>query len=138
MVKYYVKLSGDNKTILSSFSSAFRKPEEGDVKVGEGKSRHYNLDVFNKDMLPQYKYENGVVSLKTEEEIYTEAVNKEITKRDKISQLSRTDSGLIRVIEDLIDILKSNNIITDETIPTAAKSKIDARKQLREEIENLG
>jgi hypothetical protein len=48
--------------------------------------------------------------------------------------LSATDTGTIRVVEDLIDILIRKNVITFTELPDQAQQRIRDRKQLRDRI----
>ncbi len=50
--------------------------------------------------------------------------------------LTITDIGVIRVLEDLIDILVSKNIIMLTDLPDEARQKISERKKVRQEIDN--
>jgi hypothetical protein len=49
-------------------------------------------------------------------------------------ELSITDIGMIRVIEDIIDILIINKTITEADLPQLVIDKINARKNLRSEL----
>lgn len=60
---------------------------------------------------------------------------------DELQQvLSSSDLGLIRVLEDLIDLLCKNHVITFTDLPEAAQKKLTSRKSIRagmDGIENL-
>ncbi|MES9845546.1 MAG: tryptophan synthase subunit beta like protein [Candidatus Sedimenticola sp. PURPLELP] len=45
--------------------------------------------------------------------------------------LSKTDAEMVRVVEDLIDLLISRNVILLTDLPLVAQKKLIARKQLR-------
>lgn len=49
-------------------------------------------------------------------------------------QLSLTDMGMIRLVEDLVELLIQKNIILYTDLPEYAQRKIHERKRLREEI----
>jgi hypothetical protein len=49
-------------------------------------------------------------------------------------QLTETDIGLIRVIEDLIDILIDKNVLMFTDLPVEAREKILFRKTTREKL----
>lgn len=51
-------------------------------------------------------------------------------------QLSSSDSELIRVLEDLIDILINNGTIRMTDLPPKALEKLSARKQVRNKLHN--
>ncbi len=52
--------------------------------------------------------------------------------------LSLTDIGVIRILEDLIDILINKNIIMITDLPENARQKISERKTVRQKIDNPG
>jgi hypothetical protein len=52
--------------------------------------------------------------------------------------LSGSDSGMARVIEDLIDILMEKQIFVYTELPEAVQAKLSARKQLRQNMSALG
>jgi len=54
--------------------------------------------------------------------------------------LSGSDSEMIRVIEDLVDLLMEKQVFIFTELPEAAQSKLNARKKLRQDnnaLENL-
>ena len=50
------------------------------------------------------------------------------------SLLAHSDAGLIRLLEDLIDLLTKKNIILFTELPEKAQEKIIEREQIREKI----
>ena len=50
------------------------------------------------------------------------------------SLLAHSDAGLIRLVEDLINLLTKKNIILFTELPEKAQEKIIEREQLREKI----
>ena len=52
----------------------------------------------------------------------------------KAELLSLTDTGIIRVLEDLVDLLIRKNVILFTDLPEQAQKKIRERKMLREKI----
>ena len=48
--------------------------------------------------------------------------------------LSLTDSGTIRILEDLIDLLSRKNVISFTELPEQAQERILERKSLREKM----
>lgn len=48
--------------------------------------------------------------------------------------LSLTDSGTIRILEDLIDLLSRKNVISFTELPEQAQERIRERKSLREKM----
>ncbi len=55
-----------------------------------------------------------------------------------IQQLSASDSGMIRTIEDLVDILIGKNVIMFTDLPEAVQRKLLARKSVRDQLNTLG
>lgn len=58
----------------------------------------------------------------------------QIGQNNSASHLTETDIGLIRVIEDLIDILIEKNILMFTDLPVEAREKILFRKSTREKL----
>jgi hypothetical protein len=57
------------------------------------------------------------------------------TSAESLKQvLSLTDSGTIRILEDLIDLLSHKNVISFTELPEHAQERILERKWLREKI----
>jgi hypothetical protein len=50
------------------------------------------------------------------------------------SLLAHSDAGLIRLLEDLIDLLTKKNVILFTELPEKAQQKIIEREQIREKI----
>jgi len=50
--------------------------------------------------------------------------------------LAMSDSSMVRVIEDLIDLLIRKNIILFTDLPEQAQKKIEARRQARQNLHN--
>jgi len=48
--------------------------------------------------------------------------------------LNLTDDEMIRVVEDVVDVLLKKNILLLTDLPTAVQSKIQARKQARDQL----
>lgn len=53
------------------------------------------------------------------------------------NDLARTDLGLIRVVEDLIDTLMDKNVLRFTDLPEAAQQKLVARRSLRKSLNSL-
>jgi len=51
--------------------------------------------------------------------------------------LSGSDSEMIRVIEDLVDVLMEKGVFLFTELPEAAQSKLNARKKLRQDVNAL-
>jgi hypothetical protein len=48
--------------------------------------------------------------------------------------LSDSDSDMIRVIEDLVELLIAKNVFTFTELPQAVQNKLGSRRQLREDL----
>jgi hypothetical protein len=53
------------------------------------------------------------------------------------NDLARTDLGLIRVVEDLIETLMDKNVLRFTDLPEAAQQKLVARRSLRKSLDSL-
>ena len=53
-----------------------------------------------------------------------------------IRLLSLSDNSIIRVLEDLIDLLVQKNVIMLTELPEEARSKLRERKRVREQMES--
>jgi hypothetical protein len=83
------------------------------------------------------KPENGAKEQKSimDEEIL-EFLNKSVDTDPWIQLLSLSDIGIIRILEDLIDLLIRKNIIMFTDLPDEAQSKIKERKRVREKMDS--
>ena len=59
-----------------------------------------------------------------------------MTKPDKASVLSQTDTSLVRVLEDLIDVLITRGVIQFTDLPEAAQAKLLERRETRASLDN--
>jgi len=57
--------------------------------------------------------------------------------KSMVKYLQQSDLNMIRVIEDLINILIKKNIIRFTDFPEASQSKIVNRQKIREQLRNL-
>jgi hypothetical protein len=63
-----------------------------------------------------------------------EFLNKSVDTDPWVHLLSLSDIGIIRILEDLIDLLISKNVILFTDLPEEAQAKIRERKRVREKI----
>ena len=63
-----------------------------------------------------------------------EFLNKSVDTDPWVQLLSLSDIGIIRVLEDLIDLLIKKNVFMFTELPLEAQTKINERKQVREKI----
>jgi hypothetical protein len=61
-------------------------------------------------------------------------LNKNIDTDPWIQLLSLSDIGIIRILEDLVDLLIRKNIIHFTELPEEAQAKINERKRVREKL----
>ena len=89
-------------------SAIFQKPQKnaGELLPDD----HPDIKGFFGGILPQIEQEKGTL------------------------HLTQTDIGLIRVIEDLIDVLIDKNILMFTDLPLEAREKIMFRKSTRERL----
>lgn len=52
--------------------------------------------------------------------------------------LTGSDNEMVRVIEDLVDLLMEKQIFVYTELPAVVQAKLDARKQLRKDMNSLG
>ena len=55
---------------------------------------------------------------------------------DKATALSQTDTSLVRVLEDLIDVLITRGVIQFTDLPEAAQAKLLERRETRASLNN--
>ncbi|KPK25415.1 MAG: hypothetical protein AMJ61_12045 [Desulfobacterales bacterium SG8_35_2] len=63
-----------------------------------------------------------------------EFLNRNVDTDPRVHLLSLSDIGIIRILEDLINLLVRKNIILFTELPEEAQEKIRNRKRLREKI----
>jgi hypothetical protein len=64
---------------------------------------------------------------------------KRIERTDQVKHiLTSTDHDMLRVVEDLIDLLMEKQMFTYTELPEAVQLKLNARKQLRKDMNMLG
>ena len=54
-----------------------------------------------------------------------------------LAEMDNTDLSLVRVIEDLVELLVERNLITFTDLPLAAQNKLNQRLQLRDRLTQL-
>jgi hypothetical protein len=64
-----------------------------------------------------------------------EFLNRNVDTDPRVQLLSLSDIGIIRILEDLINLLVRKNIILFTELPEEAQEKIRNRKRLREKID---
>ena len=105
--------------------------------------RYYKLDKNGKILASYARQQEGqeLLHLEEPENSYHEWNGSEwIFNQDRydtetaIDDLSQSDNDMIRVIEDLIDVLIDKNVIVIDDLPVEAKDKINNRKSLRDKI----
>jgi len=67
---------------------------------------------------------------------WIEANSLEVTAQAK-EALTSTDQEMVRVVEDLIDLLMEKQIFVFTELPEAVQAKLNSRKRLREDINSL-
>jgi hypothetical protein len=59
-----------------------------------------------------------------------------MTQPDKVVALDETDTSLVRVLEDLIDVLITRGVIQFTDLPEAAQAKLLERRETRAGLKN--
>ena len=75
MYKHYIRLD-ENNFVIKGYSDAFENYKDGDILIYEGdRYRQFflldhicNPNIINDERVPQFKYENNIVRLATDEE----------------------------------------------------------------------
>lgn len=75
----------------------------------------------------------GNIDISMYERVKTQ-MEQERQKALVIQQLTSTDSGMVRTIDDLIDVLVNMNVISVSQLPLAVQQKIEKRKELRGQL----
>lgn len=125
MYKHYIKVDGNNN-VISSFSDAFKEPDQDSILIIESTERHYNLDLFayiNGGInVYKYKYDKGNVVEKTFQEINNELnsiENKEI-------KIKRIRTHLLKMSELVNSVYTTEKYGHDKSINTKPKILNDA------------
>ncbi|AMK75071.1 MULTISPECIES: hypothetical protein [Methylomonas] len=86
----------------------------------------------------------AIVQLRDSGEEWLEVDNPEVSaflhqlSSDEAKQaLSATDSDMVRVIDDLVDLLVANQVLIFTELPERVQTKLLARKQLRKDVNAL-
>lgn len=90
--RHYIRINEQNE-IIHAFSDAFEQPLETDILFQETEQRHCQLNILSEKYIGKYKYKwiNGKVLEKTEEELFP----LEELKARKIQLLNDKTQGLI-------------------------------------------
>ena len=59
-----------------------------------------------------------------------------MTQPDKVTALSQTDTSLVRVLEDLIDVLINRGVIQFTDLPEPAQAKLLERRETRASLKD--
>ncbi len=77
---------------------------------------------------------NAIESKPAVDKELLEFLNKTTSAEPGKMLLSLTDTGMIRLVEDLIDLLINKNVILYTDLSEQAQEKIQERKQIREKL----
>jgi hypothetical protein len=96
--KHYIRINSNNE-IIHAFSDAFEQPEKTDILLKETEERHCQFQVMSDKYIGKYKYKyvDGEIIEKTEEELYTA----EERKADKIKQINNKAKADIEAVYPL-------------------------------------
>jgi len=59
-----------------------------------------------------------------------------MSEPDQVNPLSQSDTSLVRVLEDLIDVLITRGVIQFTDLPEAAQAKLLERRETRANLSN--
>jgi hypothetical protein len=59
-----------------------------------------------------------------------------MSQPDKVTALSQTDTSLVRVLEDLIDVLITRGVIQFTDLPEPAQAKLLERRETRASLKD--
>lgn len=90
------------------------------------------IDVPNWTTINDLIIDNGTLRLKTEAEKEQDRILQEAEEAKQ--KLAETDADMIRVIEDVIDVLIAKKIIDFKDLPEVVQEKLNERKSSREKI----
>jgi len=103
--KHYIRLNSQNE-IIHAFSNAFEQPSETDILLMETEERHCQFQVMSDKYIGKYKYKyiNGEIIEKSEEELYP------IEER-KLNKIKEIKAEAYRLITGNYPIFKQINLI---------------------------
>jgi len=59
-----------------------------------------------------------------------------MNQTDNVNALSQTDTSLVRVLEDLIDVLITRGVVQFTDLPEAAQARLLERRETRASLNN--
>lgn len=125
--KHYIRINSQNR-IIAAFSDAFLSPQDGDILYRETDERHFNIDLHREDGFFRYEWDGKEIIERTELTADETALLSE--QQDKAA-LAASDQGVIRGIDDLVNLLVEKKIISREELPEKFIEKLEAREILR-------
>lgn len=136
------------KKVINNMGTNSMFPAGFDIEVGDNEEliKVNDNSQLAKDIMELSDYdlvfENGSVvgvsAIKTLEESNQEYLNSNAFKKvDAKNKIIMLDKDLNRGTEDLIDLLLSKQILTEQELPSALKSKRQQKSALRQQIQGL-
>ena len=103
--RHYIRLNSQNE-IIHAFSNAFEQPSETDILLMETEERHCQFQVMSEKYIGKYKYKyiDGEVIEKSEDELYT------LDER-KADEIKAIKAEAYRLITGNYPIFKQINLI---------------------------
>lgn len=92
---------------------------------------NYNAKIFDCDY-DDIIYDGINIRIKTEEEKEKDRILQEAEEAKQ--QLIETDKDVVRVIEDIIDVLVAKKVVDYKDLPQSVQEKLAERKTLREKL----
>ena len=124
--KHYIRIDSQNR-IIAAFSDAFLSPQDGDILYRESDERHFNPELFDEMGIPKLEWKGKKII----EHKYDDDDKAAVTLAQSKAALAASDQGVIRGIDDLVNLLVEKKIISREELPEKFVEKLEAREILR-------
>lgn len=130
--RLFIRLDASNN-VIHGFSDDFESPQIGDIQIS-GSGRGFNIELFDINGKPRWKWNGSTMVLRTDDEVYTldevKTIQKElIRERARYTFTKRYDSmdTALAISQVLTNGTKYQNLVTDITNWAAArKTALDA------------
>lgn len=130
--RWFIRVNGSNNVVYG-FSDNFESPIEGDIQI-PSKGRTFNIELFDLNREPIWKWTGSAMVLKTDDEMYTlenvkDIKREEIRERTRYTFNKKYDSMdvALAISQILTNGAKYQNLVTDVTSWIAArKTALDA------------
>lgn len=125
--RWFIRLDASNN-VIHGFSDDFESPQIGDIQI-PGRGRGFNIELFDINGKPRWKWNGNTMVLRTDDEMYTLAEVKTIQKeliRERVRYTfnKRYDSMdiALAIFQVSTNGTKYQNLVTDITNWVAART----------------